>query len=323
MKKILAVSGGIDSVVMLDFCCQFYPHEDLIVAHLDHGIRDNSHEDLEFVRRLAGEYNVEFVSKRVQLGENASEALARDYRYDFLHSLASKYHAEIFTAHHLDDLAETITINLIRGTGWRGLAVLDAPGTRRPFLETEFFYEPLDKAAIIEYAAKRGLRFREDPTNADQKYLRNRVRAKLNHTISQDDSMSEKLNSTFKKHDNKFSKHDDETKNNNVTKAEFSYEDKLKLWQLWQKQKTIRHIIETAVNELLPQDEVWQRVWFKNYDDATALEILRAATFRAGISATRPQLRDFLEAIRTYSSSKQFNLPGDKLVKFTKTEFKL
>lgn len=314
MKKILAVSGGVDSVVMLDFCCQFYARNELIVAHFDHGIRSNSHEDCEFVQRLAAEYGVEFVSGQAQLGEEASEALAREHRYGFLYDLADKHCAEIFTAHHLDDLVETVAINLIRGTGWRGLAVLDAPRTRRPFLETEFFYEPLDKAAIVEYAAKRGLRFREDQTNSDQKFLRNRVRAKLNNTFLQDDDTFINHVDVFNKHDDKFSKHDDTT---------LRYEDKLKIWQLWQEQRKLRHAIDEEVNKLLPQSGVYERAWFKGVGDAVALEVLRAATLRAGVSATRPQLGDFLIAIRTFNSGKQFNLPGDRLVKFTKTEFSL
>lgn len=286
MKKILAISGGIDSVVMLDFCCQIYPREELVVAHFDHGIRDNSHLDADFVKDLAHEYGVEFTSASAKLGENASEALSREQRYAFLRELARQHHGEILTAHHLDDLVETVVINLVRGTGWRGLAVLNAPGIRRPLLETEFFYEPLDKAAIYEYAAKRGLRFREDQTNTDATYLRNVVRTKL-------------------------------------AEVNLQYADKLRIWQLAQRQKTLGQEIDMVVTGLLPDDRVFTRAWFMQLDDVVAVEMLRAATLRAGISATRPQLNDFLTAIRTYGSRKKFNLPNDVLVSFTKTDFSL
>lgn len=286
MKKILAVSGGIDSVVMLDFCCRFYSREDLVVAHFDHGIRHNSVEDELFVSKLANDYGVEFVSERAELGTNTSEALAREKRYDFLRRLATKYAGEIYTAHHLDDLVETVVINLVRGTGWRGLAVLNSSGIIRPLLNTEFFYEPLDKPAIFEYAAKRGLSFREDQTNTDTKFLRNHVREKLNE-------------------------------------IQFDYEKKLELWKLVNTQKELCRQIDELVTSLLPDDGVFQRKWFQEMDDMSALEILRAATLRVGVSATRPQLKDFLVAIRTYNSGKKFNLPGNRLIKLGKTEFSL
>ena len=154
-KMILAVSGGVDSMVLLDMVCRTekIAMKDLVVAHFDHGIRENSHEDARFVQEKAAEYGVEFREERVELGEGASEAEARGKRYDFLGRLAEELDdgrgVEIWTAHHLDDLVETVIINLLRGTGWRGLSALDTRGIRRPFLETELFYEPMDKAAIF------------------------------------------------------------------------------------------------------------------------------------------------------------------------------
>ena len=83
MKKILAVSGGIDSVVMLHLLKDEQP----IVAHFDHGIRSNSHEDAAFVERLANEYGLQFEMRRAELGANCSEASARVARYAFLRQL--------------------------------------------------------------------------------------------------------------------------------------------------------------------------------------------------------------------------------------------
>ena len=83
MKKILAVSGGIDSVVMLHLLKDEAP----IVAHFDHGIRPNSHEDAEFVEKLASGYGLEFEVGRAKLGAECSEATARTARYDFLRDL--------------------------------------------------------------------------------------------------------------------------------------------------------------------------------------------------------------------------------------------
>lgn len=169
MKKILAVSGGIDSVVMLHM---YRDDSDAIVAHFDHGIRSNSNEDCAFVERLAASYNLPFFAKHAKLGSDCSEETARSARYDFLKSLAKEQNGQIYTAHHRDDLIETVIINYLRGTGWRGLAPLHNPDIVRPLIH-------MSKNDIYKYAAEHDLRFREDQTNSDDTYLRNRVRFEL------------------------------------------------------------------------------------------------------------------------------------------------
>lgn len=164
---VVAVSGGVDSVVLLDML-QRLPELQLVVAHFDHGIRPDSHLDAEFVGQLAKRYNLPFETKRMELGQRASEELARKHRYEFLRQVAKKHGGVIMTAHHADDVIETIAINHLRGTGWRGLAVLDSDIVR-PLLG-------MSKEVVKDYAQKRGLTWREDSTNASDAYLRNRVR---------------------------------------------------------------------------------------------------------------------------------------------------
>lgn len=142
---------------------------DVIVAHVDHGIRPNSGDDAEFVRKLAERYEVPFEMTRLALGERASEEAARRERYKFLREVARRHGGVIVTAHHADDVVETIAINLLRGTGWRGLAVFGADDIYRPM--TVWF-----KHEIIDYANRYGLEWREDSTNASDAYLRNRLR---------------------------------------------------------------------------------------------------------------------------------------------------
>jgi len=166
-KYVVAVSGGVDSVVLLDMFAQI-PGRDIIVAHFDHGIRPDSSEDALFVGTLAAQYGFPFEIVREELGPNASEERARTRRYAFLRGLAKKHDAQIVTAHHADDAVETIAINLHRGTGWRGLAVLDSDISRPLMTST--------KADLIEYARRRNLTWREDSTNATDVYLRNRLR---------------------------------------------------------------------------------------------------------------------------------------------------
>lgn len=169
-RYVLAVSGGVDSVVLLDMLSR-QSGLDLVVAHFDHGIRDDSAQNAVFVSDLAKKYNMPFETRREELGVNANEETARNRRYDFLRSVAKKHDAKLITAHHADDVIETIAINLSRGTGWRGLAVLDSD-VIRPLTN-------ITKAEIINYANEHNLTWQEDSTNSSDVYLRNRIRSKL------------------------------------------------------------------------------------------------------------------------------------------------
>lgn len=179
---VLAISGGVDSVVLLDMLVNGKavlapPKDVLIVAHFDHGIRPDSAADARFVEALAGTYGLAFETRREELGKTASEAEARERRYRFLRKVAKRYKATIVTAHHADDAVETIAINLKRGTGWRGLAVLDSPSIERPLL-----YKT--KSELYDYALKHRLEWVEDETNASDKYLRNRVRRNVHPVLT-------------------------------------------------------------------------------------------------------------------------------------------
>ena len=172
-RYVIAVSGGVDSVVLLDLLTQL-PGVGLIVAHYDHGIRGDSAEDRRLVQKLAKDYNLPFVYDEGHLGKDASEATARKSRYTFLHTVRKQSGAQaIITAHHQDDVIETAILNLLRGTGRKGLTSLRSHDTViRPLLH-------IPKAVLIDYAIAHHLAWREDSTNTDQSYKRNYVR----HTV--------------------------------------------------------------------------------------------------------------------------------------------
>jgi tRNA(Ile)-lysidine synthase len=170
-KYVVAVSGGIDSVVLLDMLVRDKTHN-LVVAHFDHGIRDDSADDARFVEGLARRYGLPFYTKREELGAGASESDARARRYAFLSDIAREHEGTIATAHHADDIIETVAINLVRGTGWRGLAVLNRTDIERPLLH-------LTKHEIRMYALANRLEWVEDSTNQTQAYLRNRIRLRI------------------------------------------------------------------------------------------------------------------------------------------------
>ncbi len=181
-RYVVAVSGGVDSLALLHLLyAQNWaarqagqPTSKLIVAHYDHGIREDSVADRKLVQATAKAYGLPFVYNEGRLGAGVSEATARDARYGFLRQVhqASGTQA-IITAHHLDDVLETAILNLLRGTGRRGLTSLRShEDIHRPLLH-------LPKQALVDYAHSRGLRWREDSTNGDDSYLRNYIRHRI------------------------------------------------------------------------------------------------------------------------------------------------
>lgn len=172
-KYILAVSGGVDSMVLLDLLVKNGETE-LIVAHFDHGIRADSAKDAAFVEAKTKEYGLLVEVSKGRLGPTASEAVARKARYEFLRSMQNKHSASaIIMAHHQDDLIETAMLNILRGSGPRGLiSILPKADLLRPLL----LYR---KAEIIDYAKANRLEWREDSTNQDEKLLRNYLRLNI------------------------------------------------------------------------------------------------------------------------------------------------
>ncbi len=169
-KYVVAVSGGVDSMVLLDILAK-QPDLKLTVAHLDHGIRPDSAEDAEVVSSVSATLGVAWVGHQAKLGKKTSEAKAREIRYKYLRKVAKDTNSEaIITAHHQDDVIETAILNMLRGTGRKGLTSLgEHDGILRPLLK-------VPKVELITYAKAHKLKWREDSTNSDTKYLRNYIR---------------------------------------------------------------------------------------------------------------------------------------------------
>lgn len=176
-KVLLAVSGGVDSMVMLEIFlkCSL----DIGVAHINHNLRGNeSYKDQELVRIYCQENTLPFytltLEKDALLTGNLQQK-ARNLRYSFLYDLAEKNGYDfIATAHHKDDNIENMLINMMRGTGIEGLKGMDVLSEKiiRPLL---FF----TNEEIRQYASTNHIPFREDASNASNKYMRNKVRNEL------------------------------------------------------------------------------------------------------------------------------------------------
>lgn len=172
--NLLGISGGLDSVVMAElfFQCGFH----FALAHVNYGLRgEESDRDEVLVRALAEKYGADLYVKKVDPlafeGQNV-QALARAIRYEWWEELCqSKAYDRIATAHHADDVAETMLMNLSRGTGVRGLASLKPKGAAlvRPLLFAT-------KNQLREFARSHQLEWVEDASNQSTKYLRNKFR---------------------------------------------------------------------------------------------------------------------------------------------------
>ena len=285
-KYVVAVSGGVDSMVLLHALHTKSPiagidpwrlleQGELIVAHFDHGIRSDSADDAAFVVATAQDIGIPVYTKREELGVGASEERARDRRYGFLKSIAAQHNARIVTAHHEGDIGETIAINLTRGTGWRGVAVLDASDISRPLLS-------LSKQEIISYAKANDVRWHEDSTNTDTRYLRNALRQKL-----------------------------------------FANQDTLRqLAALRSHQIQIKQLIEQEIVAIdLGEYEV-SRYFLSHCGDTVAIEVLRAICLRYGGSGlTIPQRQRLLHAIKVAKQGTTINVGDGINIQFSRTGF--
>ncbi len=199
---IVAVSGGADSVALLDLlatlpCYSFR----LIVAHLNHLLRGpESDGDERFVAELAARYNLPCAIRRVDVRSLASqqrqslEEAGREARYAFFHELRQQHQAAaIALAHHADDQAETLLLRLLRGAGTSGLAAMAHRTDQaiiRPLLG-------LHRDELRAYLANHGIPFREDASNQDRSFLRNRIRLELLPLLaSYNPAISERLAAT-------------------------------------------------------------------------------------------------------------------------------
>jgi tRNA(Ile)-lysidine synthase len=185
-KIIAAVSGGADSVVMLDLLAREQEALGLsiIVAHFNHQLRGGESDgDEEFVASRAAQYGYEFYVERANTAELAKHSkqgiqeAARNLRYEFLDQLlVSSGFDKIATAHNADDNAETILLNLFRGAGVQGLSGIPIARQDKKIIRPMLFAQ---RKEIELYAEEERLAFRTDSSNQDDHYTRNFIRHEI------------------------------------------------------------------------------------------------------------------------------------------------
>jgi len=168
-RVVLAVSGGVDSMVLLDAAASELPADRIVVATFDHGTGAAATRAANLVRSRSAMLGVACELGTESLN-GASEAVMRAARWSFLREVAKRADGDLVTAHHADDQIETVLMRTLRDAGARGLAGLAAPGNvRRPLLGVR-------RHEIEAYARERGLEWVEDPSNSSRRFFRNRIR---------------------------------------------------------------------------------------------------------------------------------------------------
>ena len=172
---VCATSGGIDSMCLLSILNKY--NVNLICAHVNHNLREESYEEYEFVKNYCKKNNIIFEGLTFdKINSGNLESKFREKRYQFFDDIVKKYNAKyLFTAHHGDDLIETILMRLVRGSSINGYAGFDIISKRdnysilRPLVFTT-------KEELYNYANDNNIEYREDKTNNSDNYTRNRYR---------------------------------------------------------------------------------------------------------------------------------------------------
>lgn len=178
-RTVLAFSGGLDSCVLLHILVSIRGNNDLLVWHVNHGLLDCAGEMENFCKRLADQYKVEFKVSHLNLDGNQSnlEAQARKARYAVFERILNETDI-LLTAHHADDQAETLFLNLLRGSGSAGLRGI----ARNKTLGKTLLLRPLldvSRDSLKEYAKRQSIEWFDDPSNLTERFDRNFLRRQI------------------------------------------------------------------------------------------------------------------------------------------------
>lgn len=184
-KIVIGVSGGPDSMALLNVLLEIKKEGklnfDLVVCHINHLIRKEAISDEEYVLHFCKQQNIPCYVKRIEIAKKAkeekkgTEEAGRDARYEFFREIAKQTNCnKIATAHTANDNAETVLMNILRGSGTSGLKGIEPQrdGLIRPLIEC-------NREEIEEYCKQKKLNPRIDKTNFDNTYTRNKIRNQL------------------------------------------------------------------------------------------------------------------------------------------------
>lgn len=227
-RIMLAISGGLDSMVLLSLIIKYNNQleEDerkmLVVGHFDHRLREDSHLDAALVKAYAEANNLLFfLGEWKEPAKSNVEAQARDARYEFFADVMDLTECEtLLTAHHLNDLGETVLMRLIRGTSLRGIRgiqpnyrrLLTTSGKKAISIRVMRPLISITKEELLEYSRKQDIPYNEDYTNYEMTYLRNRIRHNIVPLFEEENpqflknllALSDQLQSSYDAHYNQY-----------------------------------------------------------------------------------------------------------------------
>ncbi len=281
---LIAVSGGVDSMTLVHLFSEI--NQSFALAHCNFQLRnEESNDDEQFVKELGLTLKVEcfterFDTKKVARSEKISiQMAARKLRYDWLESirLKNKFHF-IATAHHRDDGIETVLMNLIKGTGIKGLhgILLKQGKIIRPLLF-------IGKNEIRKYAAENKIAFREDSSNKKTDYQRNLIRHKVIPLL-------EEINPSFK------SSFDSSIKHFNQAEALYNFSlENFKKKLLKQDKNCLSIDIPALINSPAPETVLFELLQHYGFEEKTIIQIFDALTSESGkefLSSTHRIIKD-------------------------------
>lgn len=165
---LLLVSGGVDSMTMLDVAVQVHKPEKIHVLYFHHQTRSENDQEWELIESVCERHGVKFRGEKLDKIDQNQEEKWRNLRKEFSTKYAQKHEiSHILTAHHATDLIETMIFRLTKGCGVSGLSPFDT--STKPFWQTP-------KSELIAYAEQNDLEWMEDPTNAENDHERNLIR---------------------------------------------------------------------------------------------------------------------------------------------------
>jgi len=286
-RVVVAVSGGVDSLVLLHLLRFAVPVSDLAlhVAHFDHRMRTGSAADARWVGGLARTWGLPVTVGSAETVPSGEEE-ARDARYAFLDRVRSETGAAwLLTAHHADDQAETVLFRIFRGTGIRGLAGIPerrSPGVLRPLL-------PFWRHEIVDYAARVRIHPRIDPSNRDVAFARNRLRHEVIPNLEQ--TVAPHLRRAL------------------VDLAERAREDE-RAWE-----EVLEGVLEALETTAEPHGFSVALAPLLGYDSAVRARVLRELARRLGGPLDKAGTRAALKFARAGSSGRSLDLSGGLLLR--------
>lgn len=180
-RFLLGVSGGVDSMVLLELMASVTTPQQLVVAYFDHRLRKNTAKEKKLIQSRCKKLGIKIVLLGTRSGKEVSENAMRNERHRFLEASRLQTQSDFTVlAHHADDQCETFFMRLIRGTGAEGLSGISRKAGKilRPLLV-------FPKDELIRYALLKNIAYIEDESNQSDQFLRNRIRNQLLPLVSE------------------------------------------------------------------------------------------------------------------------------------------